>query len=86
MTLKGRKKGTVLKEFARRDRPELETAPYKPAGIPSGIIPGQKRMGNTPKHRYFGNICLLEVDCSCSGMGVGVQDHSLPHHKDIRCE
>lgn len=79
----------MLKEFARRDRSELETAPDKPAEIPSGIIPGQKRMGNIPKHRYFGEhsaTCLLEVDCSCWGMGVGVQDHSLPCHKDIRCE
>lgn len=89
MTLKGKKKGTVLRKFARRDRSKLETAPHKHVEIPSGIILSQKRMGNIPKHRCFGEhvvTCLLEVDCFCWGMGVGAQDHSWPHHKDIRCE
>lgn len=86
----GKKKGTVLKEFAKRARSELETAPYKPAEVPSGIFHShQKRMGNIPEHRYFGEHLitgLLEVDCSCWGGEVGAQDHSLPSHRDIRCE
>lgn len=89
MTLEGKKKETVLKEFSRSARSELETAPYKPADVPSDIFHSQKRMGNFPKHRYFGEhliTCLLEVNCSCWGGEVGVQDHSLPSHRDIRCE
>lgn len=85
----GEEEKGLCSEFARRDRSELETAPYKAAGIASGIIPSQRRIGNITKHRYFGEhlvTCSLEVDCSCWRKGVGIQDHSLPHHKDIRCE
>ena len=45
MTLEGKKKGTVLKEFARGTRSELETAPHQPAEMSSGVFPGQRRMG-----------------------------------------
>lgn len=46
MTPEGKKKGTVVKEFAERPRSELETAPYQPAEMSSGIFPGQKRTGD----------------------------------------
>lgn len=46
MTLEGKKKGTVLKDFGRETRSELETAPYQPAEMSSGIFLGQKRMGD----------------------------------------
>lgn len=44
MTLEGKKEGTVLKEFARGSRSELETAPYQPPEVLNGVFPGQKRM------------------------------------------
>lgn len=89
MTLKGKKKGTVLKEFAGGDRSELKTASYKPAEIPSVSFLVRRGWGiflNTDILREHLVTCLLEVDCLCWGMGVAVQDHSLPRHKDSRCE
>lgn len=46
MTLDGKKKGIVLKEFARRTRSELENAPFQPAEVSSSIFPGQKSVGD----------------------------------------
>lgn len=44
--MEGKKKGAMLKEFARITRSDLENAPYQPAEMSSGIFPGQKRMGD----------------------------------------
>jgi len=58
MTLERKKKGTVLKQFARRTTSELENAPYQPAEILSVIFPGQKRIGDihSSKTDILGNI------------------------------
>lgn len=85
----GEEERDCAQKVCKRDRSELETAPYKPAEIASGITPSQRRTGSIPKHRYFGEhlvTCLLEVNCLCWGTEVGIQDHHVPGHKDMRCE